>query len=146
MGLATWMPAGGIGEMFKMMSQFQPPPPEGAGAPLDWGRPEHVQELLGDTFELQIEERESTLAMPDAEAYWTKFSPAFGPVKTLLESLDDEGKAKVHDTFTGWLRENFGRAGRLDRAQARVPTDHGHAEVDELQGQTPAMSVPALGL
>jgi ubiquinone/menaquinone biosynthesis C-methylase UbiE len=106
-GLATWTPEGGIGGMFKLMAQFQPPPPEGAGSPLAWGVPEHVRELLGDAFELEIEERESTFAMPDAEAYWTKFSPAFGPVKTLLEMSDDDGKAKIHDTFTGWLKDNF---------------------------------------
>ena len=46
LGLTTWMPAGGIGEMFKMMAQFQPPPPEGAGSPLDWGRPEYVQNTV----------------------------------------------------------------------------------------------------
>src|SRR4051812_44455078 len=107
LGLATWMPAGGIGQMFKMMSQFQPPPPEGAGSPLDWGRPEYVHELLGDAFDLEIEERESTFEQPSAEEYWTRFSPAFGPCKTLLETLDDEGRAKVHDTFVGWLDENF---------------------------------------
>src|SRR6185503_8873813 len=76
-GLATWTPDGGIGGMFKLMAQFQPPPPEGAGAPLDWGRPEHVQGLLGDAFDLQVEERESTFAMPSSQAYWDKFAPAF---------------------------------------------------------------------
>jgi integrase len=30
------------------MAAFQPPPPEGAGMPLESGRPEYVQELLGD--------------------------------------------------------------------------------------------------
>ena len=110
-GLATWTPDGGIGGMFKLMAQFQPPPPEGAGAPLDWGRPEHVQELLGEAFDLQIEERQSTFEIGSAEEYWTKFSPAFGPVKTLLETLDEDGRAKVHDAFTGWLDENFASAG-----------------------------------
>jgi SAM-dependent methyltransferase len=106
-GLSTWTPEGGIGDMFRMMAQFQPPPPEGAGAPLDWGRPEHVRELLGDAFDLEIEERNSVFEMPSAEDYWTKFSPAFGPCKTLLETLDDEGRAKVHDTFTRFFEEKF---------------------------------------
>jgi ubiquinone/menaquinone biosynthesis C-methylase UbiE len=110
LGLATWTPDGGIGGMFRLMAQFQPPPPEGAGMPLDWGRPEHVQELLGHAFDLQIEERTSTFEMPSAEDYWTKFSPAFGPVKTLLETLDEEGRRNVHDTFVGWLEDNFASA------------------------------------
>ena len=107
LGLATWIPDGGIGSMFRMMAQFQPPPPDGAGAPLEWGRREYVQQLLGDAFDLQIEERVSPLEQPGAEEYWTKFSPAFGPCKTLLETLDDEGRAKVHDTFVGWLDDNY---------------------------------------
>jgi SAM-dependent methyltransferase len=107
LGLATWVPDGGIGSMFRVMSQFQPPPPEGAGAPLDWGRPEHVRELLGDAFDLQIEERVSLFEMPSAEEYWTRFSPAFGPCKTLLETLDDEDRQKVHDAFVGWLDESY---------------------------------------
>src|SRR3954470_11894100 len=52
--LVNWEPEGGLGKMFAMMKQFQPPPPEGAGVPFDWGRPEHVQELLGDDFELEF--------------------------------------------------------------------------------------------
>ena len=107
LGLATWLPTGGIGEMFKLMTQFQPPPPEGAGSPLDWGRPEYVEGLLGDAFDLEIEERTSVFEQPSAEGYWTKFSPAFGPCKTLLETMDDEGRMKVHDAFVGWLDDNF---------------------------------------
>jgi SAM-dependent methyltransferase len=106
-GLSTWTPEGGIGAMFRLMAQFQPPPPEGAGSPLEWGRPDHVRELLGDAFDLQIEERTSLFEMPSAEDYWTKFSPAFGPCKTLLETLDDEGRENVRRTFTGWLDENY---------------------------------------
>jgi ubiquinone/menaquinone biosynthesis C-methylase UbiE len=109
--LATWTPDGGIGQMFEMMAQFQPPPPEDAGSPLDWGRPEHVQELLGDAFDLQIEERTSTFEMPSAEQYWTKFSPAFGPCKTLLESLDEDGREEVHRTFVGFLEDGWGSPG-----------------------------------
>jgi SAM-dependent methyltransferase len=107
LGLATWTPDGGIGSMFKLMAQFQPPPPEGAGSPLEWGRPENVQNLLGDAFDLQIEERVSMFDQPSAEDYWSRFALAFGPCKTLLESLDDEGRAKVHDAFVGWLDESY---------------------------------------
>jgi ubiquinone/menaquinone biosynthesis C-methylase UbiE len=111
LGLATWTPDGGIGQMFKLMAQFQPPPPEGAGSPLAWGQPEHVQELLADAFDLTIEERTSTFEIGSAEEYWTKFAPAFGPVKTLLETLDEDGKEEVHRTFVGWLEDNFGSPG-----------------------------------
>jgi SAM-dependent methyltransferase len=110
LGLATWMPGGGIGDMFRVMAQFQPPPPEGAGMPLDWGRPERVKELLGDAFELQIEERNTPFEVESADEYWTKFTPAFGPCKTLLDTLDDKGREEVRRAFFDYL-EQYGSAG-----------------------------------
>jgi ubiquinone/menaquinone biosynthesis C-methylase UbiE len=111
LGLATWTPEGGIGDMCTVLAQFQPPPPEGAGAPLDWGRAEYVRELLGDAFDLEIEERTSVLEMPSAEEYWTTFTPAFGPCKTLLDSLDEDGREEVHRAFVGFLEDSFGSPG-----------------------------------
>src|ERR1700737_1001567 len=46
-GLANWTPEGGLAKMFGMMKPFQPPPPEGAGMPFQWGSEDHVHELLG---------------------------------------------------------------------------------------------------
>ena len=43
-GLANWTPEGGLAKMFAMMKPFQPPPPEGAGVPFQWGSEEHAQE------------------------------------------------------------------------------------------------------
>jgi ubiquinone/menaquinone biosynthesis C-methylase UbiE len=106
--MANWTPDGGVGSMFRLFATFQPPPPEGAGAPLDWGRPERVEELLGGAFDLSIEERASTLEAESAKAYWDEFSPGFGPLKTLLENSDDARRQEIHDAFTEYLEENFG--------------------------------------
>jgi SAM-dependent methyltransferase len=100
LGLATWRPAGGVGAMFEMIAPFQPPPPDGAGAPLDWGRPEHVGELLGDAFELGFEERVTTVEWASAEEYWQEFSANFGPMKTLVGSLDDDRRDQLHRAWT----------------------------------------------
>jgi SAM-dependent methyltransferase len=101
LGLATWRPAGGVGAMFEMIAPFQPPLPEGAGAPLDWGRPEHVEELLGHAFELGFEERVTTVEWASAEEYWQEFSANFGPMKTLVGSLDDDRREELHRAWTG---------------------------------------------
>ena len=63
--LANWTPDGGVGEMFQLMAPFQPPPAGGLRPPFDWGRREPAsEELLGDAFDLHIEEHVSTLALP----------------------------------------------------------------------------------
>ena len=47
-GLINWTPEGFIGNLFKTMKPYAPPPPPGASpAPL-WGSEDHVRELFGD--------------------------------------------------------------------------------------------------
>jgi SAM-dependent methyltransferase len=62
--LASWTPTGGIGRMFKVMAPYQPVPPP--SSPFDWGVESRVRELLGESFELEVEERVSTLRVPSA--------------------------------------------------------------------------------
>jgi SAM-dependent methyltransferase len=80
-GLAAWRPGGAIGSFFRTMAAFQPPPPEGAGMPLESGRPEYVQELLGDVFELEFHEGQSPQLADSPEAMWDLFMTAFGRSK-----------------------------------------------------------------
>jgi SAM-dependent methyltransferase len=108
--MANWTPDGGIGVMFRLFAQFQPPPPEGAGMPLEWGRPERVHELLGDAFDLDIEENVSVYEAPSAEEYWQTFSPGFGPLKTLLEASDEDRREEIHRTFVDAFASQFGSA------------------------------------
>jgi ubiquinone/menaquinone biosynthesis C-methylase UbiE len=109
LGLATWTPDGGIGQMFKMTAAFQPPLPEGVGAPLDWGRRERLKELLGDAFDLEIEERVTTHTADSAEAYWQIFATNFGPVKTLYDMLDDDRREEFHRAFIEFLEDDYTR-------------------------------------
>jgi len=99
--LACWTPEGSIGDMFRMTAQFQPgPPPPGAGAPLEWGREEHVRSLLGDTFELRFENVVSVMIETEsAEAVWELFSRAFGPIRTLVDTLEPDRVEELHRAF-----------------------------------------------
>jgi SAM-dependent methyltransferase len=114
LGLANWTPDGGIGRMFRMTAQFAPPPPPEAGAPLDWGRPEHVDERLGDSFDLEIEERTTTLSIGSAEEMWQLFVENFGPVKTLAESLDDERREEFHRAWVEFFELNYRSNGSIE--------------------------------
>jgi SAM-dependent methyltransferase len=85
--LASWTPAGGLAKMFKVMAPYMPAPPP--SSPFDWGDESKVRELLGDSFELTLEEHVSTLRVPSGEDYWELFSSSYGPTKTLADSLGD---------------------------------------------------------
>ena len=103
-GLTAWRPGGAIAAFFALLRPYQPDPPVGAGNPLDWGRPEHVTHLLGDSFELTFTEAQSPQLAWSAEALWTLFTTAFGPVKALAASLDDQRREQLHQDFVAFYQ------------------------------------------
>jgi ubiquinone/menaquinone biosynthesis C-methylase UbiE len=113
-GLANWTPEGGLAKMFGMMKPFAPPPPEGAGSPFAWGDENHVRELLGDAFELDLERHVSHLRVPSGEDYWELFSSSYGPTKTLADSLDDERREEFHQAWVDFFESNYRSNGEID--------------------------------
>lgn len=105
LGFSAWTPDGSIGDMFKFFAQYQPPPPDGAGTPLQWGTEAHVHQLLDGTFDLTIERRMSHLENDSYDEFWEMLSKNFGPVRMLLDNLPPERAAE----FTAAAREHYGR-------------------------------------
>ncbi len=103
--LACWTPEGGLGQMFRMMGPFLPPPAPGAGSPFDWGREAHVRELLDKSFELEFEEHVSTLTVDSPEAYWELFSTSYGPTKTAAEALDPDRREEFHQAWLDFFEQ-----------------------------------------
>jgi SAM-dependent methyltransferase len=98
-GLACWRPEGTMGDLFRVMGAYAPPPPPGAGSPFDWGREEHVTGLLGEAFDLEFVSLDSILTAPSAEDVWELFSTSYGPTKTLADSLDEDRREALHRDF-----------------------------------------------
>jgi len=99
-GLACWRPDSTLAEMFRIQADFQPaPPPPGAGSPFEWGREEHVTELLGGDFDLELQTLESPLVLPAAEEAWDLFYTSYGPTKTLADSLDEDRREEFRRQF-----------------------------------------------
>jgi ubiquinone/menaquinone biosynthesis C-methylase UbiE len=105
--MANWTPEGAIGEMFRLTARFAPPPPEGAGVPVEWGRLERAEELLGDAFDLRTEKRFSTFEAESGEAAWQLFVASFGPVKTLAASLDDDRREEFHRAWVDMFEQDY---------------------------------------
>ena len=110
LALANWTPQGGLGKMFKVMAPYQPAPPP--SSPFDWGDESRVRELLGDAFDLEIEEYVSPLRMPSAEDYWELFSTSYGPTKTLAESLG-ERREELHRDWIEFFETNYEDDGEI---------------------------------
>ncbi|MBA2615890.1 MAG: methyltransferase domain-containing protein [Actinobacteria bacterium] len=102
--LANWTPTGGMAKVFKLMAPYQPAPPP--SSPFDWGDEQRVRELLGDSFDLTIEEHVSTLRVPSGEAYWELFSTSYGPTKVLADSLG-ERREELHRDWVEFFETNY---------------------------------------
>ena len=109
-GLANWTPGPGVADIFRLMSPFQPAPPP--SNPFDWGDEDHVRDLLGEAFELDIEPHVSPIAMESGEAYWELFSTSYGPTKTLVEAIGDRSD-ELRDAWITFFDENHRENGEM---------------------------------
>jgi SAM-dependent methyltransferase len=80
-GLLSWTPTGFIGEMFRTMKPYAPPPPAGAQPPPLWGDEAHVRTLLGDRVTDVVGRRQvlTTERFPTPEAWRDFFKAVYGP-------------------------------------------------------------------
>ena len=108
--LANWTPTGGLAKMFAVMAPYQSAPPP--SSPFAWGDEARVTELLGETFELELEEHVSTLRVPSGEDYWELFSTSYGPTKTLAEGLGDRREDLRRD-WVEFFETNYRRDGEI---------------------------------
>jgi SAM-dependent methyltransferase len=103
--LAAWDSERGVPDLFRMMRDFQPPPPEGAGNPFAWGSEAHVRELLGDAFDLRFETGISPQTGSSGDEIWEQMVAGYGPTKTLADSLDDERRAALRRVWIDFYAE-----------------------------------------
>lgn len=92
--LASWTPAGFIGQMFAAMKSYAPPPPPGAQPPPLWGDPEHLDGLFGAATEAVS--ADTALLPVDCFASSAQFldfmKTRYGPTIAVYRSL--EGSAE----------------------------------------------------
>jgi SAM-dependent methyltransferase len=111
-GLTAWDPNGAMGDLFKLLGRYQPPPPEGAGNPVDWGREEHARELLDSTFDLRFAHGTTHWDDPPDDS-WELMVNNFGPMKTLYAMLDETRREELHSDYVAYVQQ-FERDGVVD--------------------------------
>jgi SAM-dependent methyltransferase len=112
LGMTTWEPTGRIGDFFRMLGQFQPPPPEGAGNPMDWGTEDHAREQLGDDFDLRFVHDQDPQVGVSGEQLWELFVTSFGPLKMLHDSLDETRREELHKLYVEFY-DSYAENGRI---------------------------------
>jgi len=61
-----------------------------------------VRELLGGSFDLELERATSFYREPSGEAAWRTFSSGYGPTKALAASLDEGRRADLRRDFVAF--------------------------------------------
>jgi SAM-dependent methyltransferase len=103
LGFTAWKPNPKLGELYR---RFTEDPIEGREV-FEWGREDHVEDMLGDEFELEYEDGTLWLEAESAEEIWKLFSESAPPVVALAKQLDDERREEFHRAFVE-LYESYG--------------------------------------
>ena len=108
-GLANWTPASFVGQIFKTMGKYLPPP-AGVKSPALWGTEERLHELFGERLEsIEIERRNFLFRYHSANHWLEVFRTYYGPMHKSFGALD-AGKQEELATDLVALAESFNRA------------------------------------
>jgi hypothetical protein len=103
-GLANWTPDGFIGELFKTVGKYLPPP-AGMKSPALWGSRAYVQDLFG-VAPSKAEVKNFMFRYRSDEHWLSTFKTFYGPTLKAFESLDAERSRALADdikTLIKWF-------------------------------------------
>jgi SAM-dependent methyltransferase len=91
-GLANWTPEGFIGQLFKVIGAYIPPPP-GLKSPALWGTEPYIVELFGrQAVDIRTTRKHFNFRYRSA-AHWLQiFRDYYGPVHMAFKALDPAGQ------------------------------------------------------
>jgi ubiquinone/menaquinone biosynthesis C-methylase UbiE len=102
-GLANWTPGGFIGDLFRIVAAYVPPPPN-VRSPLLWGTEAHVRELFADTGRIEVTPRMFAFRYRSPEHFVDVFRQFYGPVHTAFGALDSDRQAALAADLIALLR------------------------------------------
>ena len=106
--LASWTPDGFIGELFRTVAAYVPPP-AGVQSPMLWGTEAHLRSLFGDGIcSLEVEERTFSFRFTSAREFVDFFRTWYGPTLKAFAALEGaarkELEADLIDLARRWNR------------------------------------------
>jgi len=119
-GLANWTPDGFIGELFRTIGRFLPPP-AGMKSPALWGTGEHIAELFGrDAYAIGTQVIPFTFRYLSDDHWIEVFRTYYGPVLKAFEALDAQKQAALTQDLKALIaRFNVAQDGTMV-----VPSDY----------------------
>jgi ubiquinone/menaquinone biosynthesis C-methylase UbiE len=113
-GLACWTPEGFLGDMFRVVAAFVPPP-SGLRSPMQWGTETRLVELFGPkATDIKTERKTYEFRYTSAEHFVDYFKAYYGPTLKAFGALDEGKQAEFRSALVDLLnRTNVSRRGGL---------------------------------
>ena len=119
-GLTNWTPDGFIGQMFKILGKYLPPPPA-AKSPLTWGTPARLNEMFGSAAKsTKIESRYFNFRYRSAQHFIEVFRTYYGPMLKAFSALEASQQIDLEKDLHGLI----GRMNRADGGSMVVPSEY----------------------
>ncbi len=119
-GLANWTPDSFIGQVFRTLGSYLPPP-AGTRSPALWGTEERLRELFGAGIaEMTCTRRTFVFRYRSAEHWLEVFRTYYGPVLKAFAALDTTGQAGLARDLTDLLH----RCNQGGNDTLAVPSDY----------------------
>lgn len=94
-GMANWTPAGFIGQLFKVIGRYIPPP-SGVNSPSLWGTDERLHELFGERIASIKAVRQNFVFRYRTPQHWLEtFRTYYGPVQKAFAAVDAAQQASL---------------------------------------------------
>ena len=107
-GLANWTPAGFIGQVFKTLGKYMPPP-AGVRSPALWGTAARLDEMFGTAADIATEPRMFVFRYKSPEHWLDVFKTYYGPMYKAFGALDAVKQEALAADFIALVGE-FNRA------------------------------------
>jgi ubiquinone/menaquinone biosynthesis C-methylase UbiE len=120
-GLACWTPEGVLGESFRVIGKYLPPPPPGVKPAVSWGSQAYLKELFGSAISNWQVARKTFVFRYRSFDHWLEiFRTYYGPVHMTFKALAPEKQAALATE----LREMLERWNRAEDGTLAYPGEY----------------------
>ncbi|MDP2333557.1 MAG: class I SAM-dependent methyltransferase [Reyranella sp.] len=119
-GLANWTPEGFIGQLFKTLGKYLPPP-AGVRSPALWGTRARIVEMFGPSAQsIKAEPRNFMFRYRSPEHFLEIFKSYYGPMLKAFAALDAANQQGLRDDLLALI----GRMNRAEDGTMIVPSEY----------------------
>jgi ubiquinone/menaquinone biosynthesis C-methylase UbiE len=119
-GLANWTPEGFIGQLFKTLGKYLPPP-AGVKSPALWGTQARITEMFGAAAaSIKIEPRNFVFRYRLPQHFLEVFKTYYGPMLKAFAALDEAGQRGLENDLLALI----GRMNRAEDGTMVVPSEY----------------------